>query len=366
MAYYLNTSGRWSPYRDAALDVRTELPSGNYVIKIDMHKNMFLEPVDAFELPTRLYGDVPQNTRRIIRTFQDRPASTGVLLAGSKGSGKTLLSKNVCHELTQLNVPTIIVNSAFCGDEFNEFIQRIEQPAVILFDEFEKVYKRDEQPQLLTLLDGVFSSKKLFLLTCNDIFRVDQHMQNRPGRIFYTFRFGGLEKEHIVEYCNDNLYDKQQINAICRVSNIFGEFNFDMLAAMVEEMNRYNETPQEVLRVLNILPENDSSGTFAVTVVLDGITYHGPENFYDDEHLYHGSPVLHGGEPRSFTFYKKLMTVGGDEENAETKLETVYFSSAHFCKFDQATQSFHFDNGTAKLVLTKQKTAATNFNYQAF
>ncbi|HRZ82907.1 MAG TPA: hypothetical protein P5069_10620, partial [Candidatus Hydrogenedentes bacterium] len=45
-------------------------------------------------------------------------------------------------------------------EAFNTFMQAIEQPLVVLFDEFEKVYDDQEQQALLTLLDGVYPSNK--------------------------------------------------------------------------------------------------------------------------------------------------------------------------------------------------------------
>ena len=85
---------------------------------------------------------------------------------------------------------------------------------MVLFDEFEKVYDSDEQEEMLTLLDGVFPSKKLFVLTCNDKWRVNQHMRNRPGRIFYMLDFTGLDEDFVVEYCHDNLKNLANIDGV--------------------------------------------------------------------------------------------------------------------------------------------------------
>jgi len=95
-------------------------------------------------------------------------------------------------------------------------------------------------------------------LTCNDKWRIDQHMRNRPGRIFYMIDFKGLTSEFIIEYCNDNLNDKTHIDQIVKIATLFTEFNFDMLKAMVEDMNRYGETPQQVMQLLNAKPEYDN------------------------------------------------------------------------------------------------------------
>jgi hypothetical protein len=95
-------------------------------------------------------------------------------------------------------------------------------------------------------------------------------MRNRPGRIYYLIDYKGIPEDFIVEYCTDNLEAKQHIPAIVRVSKMFNEFNFDMLKAMVEEMNRYNETPEQVLEMLNARPTTDSEGTYTITLNIDG------------------------------------------------------------------------------------------------
>jgi hypothetical protein len=169
-------------------------------------------------------------------------------------------------EAAKLGVPAIIINHPWHGDEFNQLIQSITQPCIILFDEFEKVYDRDDQTHVLTLLDGVFPSKKLFILTCNDKYRIDAHMRNRPGRIFYALDYKGLSLEFITEYCNDNLDVVSHTDAVCKVSSLFSEFNFDMLKALVEEMNRYKETAQQALDMLNVSPDSDSGGRFDVAM----------------------------------------------------------------------------------------------------
>lgn len=271
MAYFMKQGNTYRVARKEALDLTEHLPGGNYTIgKDEMTGQFFLEHIDGFTIPSKIYGDCLRHTDRIVKTFMDRGASTGVMLTGEKGSGKTLLSKNVCHQLELQDVPTIVINAPWCGDKFNTFIQSIEQPCAILFDEFEKVYDRDQQEMILTLLDGVFPSKKLFLLTCNDKWRVDYHMRNRPGRIFYLIDFKGVDAPFIREYCQDNLEAKDQIERIVNVSTMFKEFNFDMLKALVEEMNRYGETPQQALAMLNAKPEFDGETKYEVKIVHEG------------------------------------------------------------------------------------------------
>ena len=278
MSYFLKSGNTYRVASDEAMDIHRKLPAGNYVIKLnEMTNELYLEGIDDFTIPSKIYGNCLKHTDKIIRTFMDRDNATGVMMTGEKGSGKTLLTKNVSIQLASQGIPTIVINAPWHGDKFNTFIQNIEQPCAILFDEFEKTYnERDEQEAILTLLDGVFPTKKLFLLTCNDKWRIDQHMRNRPGRIFYMMDFKGLDSDFIREYCGDNLNNKTHIETVVNVGSLFSEFNFDMLKALIEEMNRYNETPQEALEMLNAKPEFDSGTEYAIKIVHNGVEVKDP------------------------------------------------------------------------------------------
>ena len=250
------------------------LPAETYTVKLDERAGeFFLEQIDNFSLPGKIYGKNTNYAQRILRTFDDRDGSTGVLLSGIKGAGKTLLAKQTAVLGREQGIPTIVINRDWHGDEFNSFIQSITTPAIILFDEFEKIYDWQAQRKILTLFDGVFNSRKLFLVTTNSETEISEFMQNRPGRIFYNFSFDTLGQEFIEEFLVDRLNDKTQIQDILKYTKVFSFFNFDMLNAAVEEMNRYGETLAQVLEVLNIKPENRKSDTFKMEVVMDGKSF---------------------------------------------------------------------------------------------
>lgn len=267
MSYFLQNGDMFSPTpsKDSVLET---LPIGNYIVVETMQGLMF-KRTDPFEAPGRMYGDINDRADRILRTFADRPRATGVLLEGEKGSGKSQLARNISYAGYDIGYPTILINAPFCGDAFNALLATVEQPAIVLFDEFEKVYEhRQQQEQILTLLDGVMTTRKLFILTVNDKYAVNQHMHNRPGRIYYSLQFDGLETNFVREYCMDNLDDKDEIDNIVKIGMMFRAFNFDMLKALVEEMNRYKENAYDALEYLNAQPiATSSSSSYEVVAI---------------------------------------------------------------------------------------------------
>lgn len=348
MTYFLKQGNTYSVSKKEAMDLRDKLPAGNYVIKKnEMTGQLYLEQIDRFEFKSKIYGDTIRRADRILYSFEDRPATTGVMLTGEKGSGKTLLAKMLSIKGYEKDIPTIVINQPWCGDAFNAFIQSIEQPVIVVFDEFEKVYDEQEQEQMLTLLDGVYPTKKLFVLTCNDKWRVNAHMRNRPGRIFYSMEYKGLDAAFIREYCEDNLKAKEHIDKIVGIAGTFDQFNFDMLKALVEEMNRFGETPQEAMEMLNTKPEYSDSSRYAVKLVVNGEEI--KETNYEEKE-WHGNPLT---KTVSIS-YKVIENEGTDEE--EWDWEGVRFTPSELKKIDADGTKYVFNNdkGTV-LILTKVK-----------
>ncbi len=346
MSHFIRNGNTYRVAPSNAMDIKDKLPVGNYAVKVDQNGGIFLDQVDSFNLPPKLYGSTTKQTQKILNTFFDRPNSTGVMLNGEKGSGKTLLAKNLSVEGAKLGLPTIIINSPFFGDDFNTFIQNIDQPAIIMFDEFEKIYDEKEQERVLTLLDGVYPSKKMFIITCNDKYRVDTNMKNRPGRIYYMLDFHGLDVDFIREYCEDVLTEqnKVHINSIVNITSIFNAFNFDMLKAMCEEINRYNETPQEVIRMLNVKAEYDSGGRFTTTLEVFGkqVAQH------DMQDGYRGNPFRPEGY--SIDYYDIRQ-----EDDEDDDWERIEFAQSDLVKIDSETGQFTFKNDKGQFTLTREK-----------
>lgn len=329
----------------------SKLPPNNYAVKQDIKAGFFLQAIENFKLPKKIYGNTMANAHRILKTFMDRPHSTGVILAGEKGSGKSLLAKTIVNQAIENGIPALIINSAFCGDDFNIFIQNIKQAAIVLFDEFEKVFNKDEQEQILTLLDGVFPTKKLFILTCNDKWKINQNMQNRPGRIYYMLDFAGLNENFIEEYCQDNLKNKDYIQKVVNLATSFSTFNFDMLQALVEEMNRYNEPPEACLDFLNIRGEYMHDVAYLISVIYDG------ERLPKDNVLptsYSFNPITDG-----LTFGYKL--------SKKAKINYITITPNHIAKVQKNGEYiYQLPNLPLLRIIVSRSAPPRNFSYENF
>ena len=233
--------------------ISKELDPGAYSVRTDP-AGYYLEGIDDLLAEGKLYGDVDHRADRIISTFLTRKQSTGVLLEGEKGSGKTLLARRISEKLKEHGMSTLVIGSPYHGDSFNNLVQAIEHPTMLLFDEFEKVYDAEDQKHLLTLFDGLFTTKKLFVVTVNESHKIIEQMKNRPGRFFYRLSYTGLDPKFVEEYTMDNLKNKDHVNSVLVFASSFSSFNFDILKALIEEMNRYNENAAEASKFLNAVP----------------------------------------------------------------------------------------------------------------
>jgi hypothetical protein len=140
-----------------------------------------------------------------------------------------------------------------------------------------------------------------------------------------------------------------------------------MLKALIEEMNRYGESPQDAMRILNVKAEFDSGSAYRVEI------------FKGDRTAARISPSTWIGTPLSAreisiswkfeskkkteSEFKTLLAVP-DEENEDGGWGEEDFAPDNLVKFNNKTGQFIFEKDGVTMILTKER--PKYFNFDAF
>ena len=242
----LNNNGKYHFFN--ALTIEQTLKPKNYLFNFDDLGNCWLEDIEEFKFPQKIY-DVDGNLRKYIRKSYDaNQKNLGVLLTGNKGQGKSHNAKLLC---TELNQPTIIINKQIPADvNFVKFLSEIKQNHTLFVDEFEKLFDTTKgtndtngyhtQETFLSFMDGVISNehKVLFLLTTND--GINEFFINRPSRIKFLQEYNELPEELFNLITDDklnNLEYKQDLEDNISLVNL----NIDLLISIIDDINLFDE-----------------------------------------------------------------------------------------------------------------------------
>lgn len=223
----------------------------------------------------KIFGPMAGKEKKVLKTFERRKGNTGIILSGEKGLGKSLFCRHLMLQCLESYIPVIIVRDLIPGTA--NFIQSIGQPCMFVFDEFEKIFTKndddsdqpDNQVQFLSLLDGTGGAKRLFVITCNELWKINEYFVDRPGRFFYHFRFTPPDGPLVVKYLKA-LGAKLKKEEIDKLNNIasFMSLNFDVLHAIAEEI-KAGYSLDETLNDLNISNGSERSKTMQVTVITE-------------------------------------------------------------------------------------------------
>jgi len=317
-----------------------EVPPGNWLLRWEPRELFFyLERMGEFTLPEKIYGDCDYLTDRYLTTFNKYDKNLGISLSGVKGTGKSLTAKMLAMKS---NLPVIIINEPFCGTEFNSFMEGIQQNAVIFIDEFEKVYgQRKDQELMLSLLDGSFQSKKIFLFTSNETASYNNYLMNRPGRIHYFKEYNRIDDETLQQIIDENLIDKTKEDGFKNIINLIDDANIDMVFSLIREMNDFGETAKEAVNHLNISISGNAE--HEVFIHENGVFYKGSIGY---------NPLFHGHITEWLMLDEELMEKNGVSKEDIKKIK------------DNGNDEKHFQIKLSTCVVTKATSTHTNIKTQ--
>lgn len=259
-----------------ALKTYDKLPVGTYEVGFSKFSGFFLTSHNDLTInEAKIYGCSEKKVQKVLHSFSMVDRNFGVILSGRKGIGKSLFARLLSVQGKEYGIPLILVTAYYPG--IANFLSSIEQEVIVLFDEFEKTFADKDgvspQEEMLPLFDGLDGGKKLFVVTCNEVSKLNTYLLNRPGRFHYHLMLTNPNPDEIREYLEDKL-EEQYHHLIKKVVGFAANTNitYDILRAIAFELNN-GYSFEETLADLNIskeeTPRYDMIAEFA-----DGSRWH--------------------------------------------------------------------------------------------
>lgn len=226
-------------------------PGMVYNISVDRYTDAIsLEESSGLSLPSKVYC-TQRDERFIDKVINSYNLSesgfTGVMLAGLKGSGKTVMAKVIANKS---GLPIINIDKNIRPYILRNLVEKLGDTSVcFLFDELDKVLADYDDSVLLQVLDGSDTKgKHMILFTCNDDNEISEYLIDRCARIRYWREFDEMSPSLIMEVLNDKLNDKKEVKSLTDfIKDNFEVCSFDNIASFVKEANDYPTTTFEEL-----------------------------------------------------------------------------------------------------------------------
>ena len=224
-------------FREVEGDFSTidKVPVGVYNIGLTMQGWHLEKYADKFTFDYKMYGLQTEFCEHVLKTYQNTTGNFGVMLTGTKGTGKTVTAKTLANDF---NLPVIIVKDMGNSNQsMIEFLSGFNFDCVLFLDEFEKNFS-DKDSTILQIMDGVYNIgyRKIFLLTTNEM-TVNENLIGRPSRIRYVKKFGNLDMKTVEDYLNDELQVPEARQELIDFIDTLTISTIDILKTIVNEVN---------------------------------------------------------------------------------------------------------------------------------
>lgn len=150
---------------------------------------------------------------------------TGALFYGNPGNGKTYFIKYLA---TKYNLPIkmITLSPDFNNHDLLLLFSQIPNNCIVLLEDFDNYFNKrkciigEDNKNIkftfdiiLNAFDGIYNTYEnvIFIMTVNDIEKVDDSLKNRPGRFKYVIEFPNPSLEIIEKLVNNHEYAKKML-----------------------------------------------------------------------------------------------------------------------------------------------------------
>lgn len=264
-----------------------------YNLKWDRYNGMsYFEEDGLLSLPAKVYTTKSDDVfiKRVNTYFQKTSKlSTGVMLSGIKGTGKTVMAKVIAKNS---NLPIIVVDEDYPTGRINDFFRKFETPVTIIFDEVDKHWDTED---LLGWLDGVqTNAKKLVLFTCNNEDRVNDYLKDRCSRVRYIRHFEANDNARFLrEILRDKGIAEDKIkDTYTFIVNNFGLLSIDNILSFIDEKLLFPElSNEEIFNDINISSKKGKKNIIGETP--DEEDEDDDDWLYDDDEEYEEDESLH-------------------------------------------------------------------------
>lgn len=219
----------------------------------DMRDEVIFKENGELNLPKKVYqseADIIFKKRVLTYYNTTSNQNTGIMLAGTKGTGKTVMAKVLAKES---GLPIIIVDPKFPERRLVTFFKQFNTPVCVLFDEIEKNFRTD---WMLDFLDGVEkTAKKLVLMTCNELNKVSEYIQDRCSRLRYLRKYTTEDNLVFLPMLVDdfNIKNKEEVIKFCTEKiQLLSMDNICSFLTEVKLLEDDNVTLDDIINIMNI------------------------------------------------------------------------------------------------------------------
>lgn len=219
--------------------------------------DIFLKSTPKLIMPENHY-ETEKDTKFINKVLahynRTNTGTTGVILAGVKGTGKTVMAKSIAKKS---DLPIVLLDKKFPPREITGLMTKLKDEKVcIIIDEIDKINDHAyDDDFLLQLFDGISTcGNNLIISTCNNVEDVNEYLLDRCSRIRYYKEFEEMSPSMIQAILENRLNDKTEVKPLTDfVIQNFGLISFDNVTAFAEEVNENpNETFESLFEDMNI------------------------------------------------------------------------------------------------------------------